>query len=74
MRWSEAFIPTLREVPTEAELISHQLLLRAGMIRKLSAGVYIYLPLFQRTLLKVAQIVREEMNRQGAVEITMPVL
>ena len=74
MRWSEAFIPTLREVPTEAELISHQLLLRAGMIRKLSAGVYIYLPLFQRTLLKVSQIVREEMNRQGAVEITMPVL
>ena len=74
MRWSEAFIPTLREVPTEAELISHQLLLRAGMIRKLAAGVYIYLPLFQRTLLKVAQIVREEMNRQGAVEITMPVL
>ncbi len=74
MRWSEAFIPTLREVPTEAELISHQLLLRAGMIRKLSAGVYIYLPLFQRTLLKVAQIVREEMNRQGAVEIAMPVL
>lgn len=74
MRWSEAFIPTLREVPTEAELISHQLLLRAGMIRKLAAGVYIYLPLFQRTLLKVSQIVREEMNRQGAVEITMPVL
>ncbi|MCI0331192.1 MAG: proline--tRNA ligase [candidate division Zixibacteria bacterium] len=74
MRWSEAFIPTLREVPAEAELISHQLLLRAGMIRKLAAGIYIYLPLFQRTLLKVAQIVREEMNRQGAVEITMPVL
>ncbi len=74
MRWSEAFIPTLREIPTEAELISHQLLLRAGMIRKLAAGVYIYLPLFQRTLLRVAQIVREEMNRRGAVEITMPVL
>src|SRR3972149_883994 len=74
MRWSEAFIPTLREVPTEAELISHQLLLREGMMRKLSAGIYIYLPLFQRTILKVAQIVREEMNRQGAVEITMPVL
>ncbi len=74
MRWSETFIPTLREVPTEAELISHQLLLRAGMIRKLSSGVYIYLPLFQRTLLKISQIVREEMNRQGAVEITMPVL
>lgn len=74
MRWSETFIPTLREVPAEAELISHQLLLRAGMIRKLSAGVYIYLPLFQRTLLKISQIVREEMNRQGAVEITMPVL
>ncbi len=74
MRWSDTFIPTLREVPAEAELISHQLLLRAGMIRKLAAGVYIYLPLFQRTLLRISQIVREEMNRQSAVEITMPVL
>lgn len=74
MLWSKTFIPTLREDPAEAELISHRLLLRAGFIRKLAAGVYNYLPLMQRTLLKTIQIVREEMDRSGAVEITMPVL
>lgn len=74
MRWSKTYIPTLRETPSEAELISHQLLLRAGFIRKLAAGIYIYLPLMQRVIEKFSRIVREEMNRAGAVEITMPVL
>lgn len=74
MRWTQTYIPTLREVPTEAELISHQLLLRAGFIRKLAAGVYIYLPLMQRVIEKFTRIVREEMNKSGAIEITMPVL
>jgi len=74
MRWSQTYIPTLREVPSEAELISHQLLLRGGYIRKLAAGVYIYLPLMQRVIEKFSRIVREEMNKAGALEITMPVL
>ncbi|MCP4568780.1 MAG: proline--tRNA ligase, partial [FCB group bacterium] len=74
MRWSKTYIPTLRQKQTEAELISHQLLLRAGYIRKLAAGVYVYLPLMQRVIDKFSQIVREEMNRAGALEITMSVL
>jgi len=74
MKWSEIYIPTLREDPAEAEIISHRLLVRAGYIRKLAAGVYNYLPLMQRVLLKITQIVREEMNRAGAQEILMPVL
>ncbi len=74
MRWSKTYIPTLREVPSEAELISHQLLLRAGFIRKLAAGVYIYLPLMQRVIKKFSDIVRDEMDKSGALEITMPVL
>lgn len=74
MRWTRTYIPTLRENPTEAELISHQLLLRGGYIRKLAAGVYLYLPLMQRVIDKFSDIVREEMNRAGALEITMSVL
>lgn len=74
MRMSQMFIPTLREVPAEAELVSHKFLLRAGYIRKLTAGIYIYLPLMQRVLTKISNIVREEMDRSGALEITMPVL
>jgi len=74
MRWSQTYIPTLRETPGDAELISHQLLLRAGFIRKLASGVYIYLPLMQRVIDKFSNIVREEMNKAGALEITMPVL
>src|SRR3990170_2931565 len=74
MRWSETYIPTLREEPTEAEIISHKLLVRAGYIRKLAAGVYNYLPLMQKVLLKITRIVREEMDRAGAQEILMPVL
>jgi prolyl-tRNA synthetase len=74
MKWSETYIPTLRDDPAEAEIISHRLLVRAGYIRKLAAGVYNYLPLMQRVLLKVTRIVREEMNRAGAQEVLMPVL
>jgi prolyl-tRNA synthetase len=74
MRWTQTYIPTLRDIPSEAELISHQFLIRGGFIRKLAAGVYIYLPLMQRVIEKFSKIVREEMNRAGAIEITMPVL
>lgn len=74
MKWSETYIPTLREFPAEAEIISHKLLIKAGYIRKLTAGVYSYLPLMQLVLLKISNIVREEMNAKGAQEILMPVL
>lgn len=74
MRWSKAFIPTFKEVPSDAEIISHQLMLRAGMMRKLAAGVFTYLPLGMRSVARVTNIVREEMNRTGAQEIVMPVL
>ncbi|HEV3202345.1 MAG TPA: proline--tRNA ligase, partial [Bryobacteraceae bacterium] len=74
MLWSKLFIPTLREVPAEAEVASHQLLLRAGYIRQLSAGIYSYLFLAQRSLLKIQQIVREEMDRMGAQEMLLPAL
>lgn len=74
MKWSETYIPTLRDDPAEAEIVSHRLLVRAGYIRKLASGVYNYLPLMQRVLLKITQIVREEMDASGAQEILMPVL
>ena len=74
MRWSTLFIPTLREVPAEAEVPSHQLLLRAGFIRQLGAGIYSYLPLARRTLLKIEGIIRKEMNRIGAQEFHLPAL
>ncbi|HUV30479.1 MAG TPA: proline--tRNA ligase [Acidobacteriota bacterium] len=74
MRWSQTYIPTLRQKQTEAELVSHQLLLRGGYIRRLAAGVYLYLPLMQRVIEKFSRIVREEMNKAGALEITMSVL
>ena len=72
MRYSQYFIPTVKETPSDAEVISHQLMLRAGMIRKLAAGIYNYLPLGLRSIRKVEKIVREEMNRAGAIEILMP--
>jgi prolyl-tRNA synthetase len=74
MRWSQTLIPTLRETPAEAEILSHQLLLRAGLIRKLTGGLYTFLPLGLRVLRKVEQIVREEMDRAGALEVLMPAL
>ncbi len=72
MRYSQYFIPTVKETPADAEVISHQLMLRAGMVRKLAAGIYNYLPLGLRSIRKVEQIVREEMNRAGAIELLMP--
>jgi prolyl-tRNA synthetase len=72
MLWSKLFIPTLRENPAEAEVPSHQLLLRAGYIRQLSAGIYNYLFLAQRSLLKIQQIVRQEMDAMGAQEMLLP--
>ena len=74
MRWSQFFIPTLREDPADAEVISHKLLLRAGIVRQLSAGIYSYLPLGQRIVLKVMQVLREEMNRIGGQEFYLPAL
>ncbi|HXK59783.1 MAG TPA: proline--tRNA ligase [Acidobacteriota bacterium] len=74
MLWSRLFIPTLREVPADAEVASHKLLLRAGFIRQLGAGLYSYLPLAWRSLLKIESIVREEMNRIGAQEFHLPAL
>lgn len=72
MKLTQLFAPTLKEDPKEAEVISHKLLLRAGFIRKLAAGIYDFLPLGVRTLRKIEQIVREEMNRAGAQEVLMP--
>src|SRR5438270_13463288 len=74
MRWSTLFIPTLREIPAEAEVVSHQLLLRAGYIRQLSAGIYNYLFLAQRSLLKITAIVRREMDAIGGQEMLLPAL
>ena len=74
MRTSQLFIPTLRQTPGEAEVVSHRLMLRAGMIRKVAAGIYIYLPLGLRVLKKIECIIRQEMNRAGAQELLMPIL
>jgi len=72
MRYSQYLLPTLKEVPSEAEVPSHQLMLRAGMIRKLASGIYSYLPLGLRSIRKVETIIREEMNRAGAIEVLLP--
>ena len=74
MRWSQVFIPTLREIPAEAEAPSHQLLLRSGYVRQVAAGVYAYLYLAQRSFLKITKIIREEMDRIGAQEFLLPAL
>src|SRR4030065_772605 len=74
MYYSKLLIATLREDPGEAEIISHRLMLRAGMIRKLAAGIYSYLPLGYRVIRKIENIVREEMNMAGAQEIFMPMV
>src|SRR2546428_10687285 len=74
MRWTRTFIPTLKETPAEAEVTSHKLLLRAGLLLKLTGGLYTFLPLGLRALRKVEQIVREEMDRAGALEVLMPAL
>jgi prolyl-tRNA synthetase len=74
MRWSQYFIPTLREDPADAEVVSHRLLLRAGLVRQLASGIYSLLPLAQRVALKIQQILREEMNRIGGQEFYLPAL
>src|SRR4051812_1032952 len=74
MRLSQYFLPLLRENPSEAQIVSHRLMLRAGMIRQSSAGIYSWLPLGLRVLNKVEQIVREEQDRAGALEILMPTI
>ena len=74
MKASQFFISTLKEAPADAEVVSHQLMTRAGMIKKLGAGIYSYMPMGLRVIQKVEAIVREEMNRAGAVELTMPVI
>ncbi len=74
MRYSEMFLPTAREIPSDAELISHQLMVRAGMIRKLTSGVYSWLPLGYRVLRKFEEIVRREMDRAGAQEVFLPMV
>ena len=73
MRLSQYPINTLKETPAEADIVSHQLMLRAGLIRRLGTGLYTWLPMGLRTLRKVEAIVREEMNRAGALEVLMPV-
>ncbi len=74
MRYTEMFLPTGREIPSDAEIISHQLMIRAGMIRKLTSGIYSYLPLGYRVIRKVEQIIREEMNKAGAQEVCLPMV
>ena len=74
MRLSKAFVPTLKEIPSDTTIPSHTLMLRAGLIRQLTAGVYSYLPLLQRAMLKATQIVREEMNAIGGQEFLLPAL
>ncbi len=74
MRWTRSLIPTLKEDPADAEAISHRLMIRAGLVRQLAAGIYVYLPLGQRVMEKINRIIREEMNAIGGQEITMPVI
>ena len=74
MRWSHALVPTLKELPSDAEVISHQLMLRAGLIRKLAAGVFTYLPLGQRCIARISRIIREEMDAIDSQEVFLPVL
>ena len=74
MRWSRSLIPTLKEDPADAEAVSHRLSVRAGYVRQLAAGIYVFLPLGQRVMSKISAIIREEMNAIGGQEITMPVI
>ncbi len=74
MRYSKMFAPTLREVPAEAEIISHKLMLRSGMMRKVASGIYTYLPLGWRTIAKISDIIREEMDNSGAQELMFPIV
>ena len=74
MKWTQAFIPTLKECPADVEVISHKLMLRSGFIRQLARGIYDYLPLGLRVLRKIETIVREELNKAGCLEVLLPVV
>ncbi|MGY9055447.1 MAG: proline--tRNA ligase, partial [Alphaproteobacteria bacterium] len=74
MRLTRYFLPTLKENPSEAQIVSHRLMLRAGMIKQQAAGIYSWLPLGHRVLKNIEQIVREEQDRTGAVEVLMPTI
>ena len=74
MRWTRAFIPTLKEDPADAEVVSHRLMVRAGLLRQVARGIYSYLPLCQRVILKIDEIVRQELERIGAIELMLPIL
>src|SRR5436305_10291870 len=74
MRWSRAFLPVLKESPSDAQTVSHKLMLRAGLVRQTAAGIYAWLPLGFRVLKKIEQIVRDEQDRAGAIELLMPTL
>ncbi|MFL6730009.1 MAG: proline--tRNA ligase, partial [Sphingomicrobium sp.] len=74
MRWSRAFLPVLKESPADAQIVSHKLMLRAGLVRQTAAGIYAWLPIGFRVLKKIEQIVREEQDRAGAQELLMPTL
>src|SRR4028119_516925 len=74
MRLSQAFLPVLKESPADAQIVSHKLMLRAGLVRQTAAGIYAWLPLGHRVLKKIEQIVREEQDRAGAVEMLMPTI
>ena len=74
MRASHFFISTLKEAPADAEIISHKLMVRAGMIRRLGSGIYAYMPMGLRVIQKIENIIREEMNKAGAIELLMPIV
>ncbi|MDP5008026.1 MAG: proline--tRNA ligase, partial [Glaciimonas sp.] len=74
MRASQFFVSTLKEAPSDAEVVSHKLMMRAGMIKRLGSGIYSYMPMGLRIIRTVENIVREEMNRSGAVELLRPVV
>src|SRR4029079_6310478 len=74
MRWSRAFLPVLKESPSDAQIVSHKLMLRAGLVRQTAGGIHAWLPLGFRVLKKIEQIVREEQDRAGALEMLMPTL
>src|ERR687893_920930 len=74
MRLSRYFLPVMKETPADAQIVSHQLMLRAGLIRQTSAGIYAWLPLGLRVLKRIEQVVREEQDRAGAIELLMPTI
>ena len=74
MRLSRYFLPVMKESPADAQIVSHKLMLRAGLVRQTAAGIYAWLPLGDRVLRKIAQIVREEQDKSGAIELVMPTI